>query len=70
MVPLSLSNIGDVNVIRKIVGKDDVRQHLAELGFVVGAQVTVVNKMGENMILSVMESRIALDSTMLSRIMV
>ena len=37
MMPLGMANVGDVNVIEKITGRDEVRQHLAELGFVVGA---------------------------------
>jgi ferrous iron transport protein A len=56
--------------LRKITGKDDVRQHLAELGFVVGESVTVVSQIGGNMILSVKDSRVALDNTMTNRIMV
>lgn len=70
MMPLAMASVGDTNRIRKITGKDEVRQHLAELGFVVGAQVTVVSELGGNMILSVMDSRIALDRTMAMRIMV
>ena len=30
----------------KITGRDEVRQHLAELGFVVGEEVTVVSQLG------------------------
>lgn len=69
-MPLSMAQIGDVNTIRKITGKDEVRRHLAELGFVVGERITVVGKLGQNMILSVKESRIALDCAMVSRILV
>ena len=43
MMPLGMANVGDVNIIKQITGRDDVRQHLAELGFVVGAEVTVVS---------------------------
>ena len=56
--------------IRKITGKDEVRQHLAELGFVVDGTVTVVNEIAGNLILQVKDSRIALDRTMANRIMV
>ena len=70
MMPLGMANVGDVNVIEKITGRDEVRQHLAELGFVVGTQVMVVSEMGGNLILSVKDSRIALDKTMAMRIMV
>ena len=59
-----------MNIIKQINGRDDVRQHLAELGFVPGAEVSVVSELGGNLILSVKESRIALDKTMAMRIMV
>ena len=70
MMPLSMARVGDVNIIRRITGKDEVRQHLAELGFVVGEEITVVSEIGGNMILSVKDSRIALDKSMAMRIMV
>ena len=70
MMPLGMASVGDVNIIKKINGRDDVLQHLAELGFVVGAEVTVVSELGGNLILNVKESRIALDKTMAMRIMV
>ena len=65
-----MANVGDVNIIKQINGRDDVRQHLAGLGFVPGAEVSVVSELGGNLILSVKESRIALDKTMAMRIMV
>lgn len=70
MMPLAMASVGDVNIIRKITGRDEVRQRLAELGFVVGEQVTVVSELGGNLILNVKESRVALDKTMAMRIMV
>ena len=70
MMPLGMANVGDVNIIKQITGRDDVRQHLAELGFVPGAEVSVVSELGGNLILSVKESRIALDKTMAMWIMV
>ncbi len=69
-MPLGMASVGDTNTIVKITGRDEVRQHLAELGFVVGEEVTVVSQMGGNMILSVKDSRVALDKTMAMRIMV
>lgn len=70
MMPLGMASVGDTNIIKRITGQDDVKQHLSELGFVVGAEVTVVNELGGNLILNVKESRIALDKTMAMRIMV
>ena len=70
MMPLGMANVGDVNVIKRITGRDEVRQHLAELGFVVGAEIKVVSDLGGNLILNIKESRVALDKTMAMRIMV
>ena len=70
MMPLTMAKVGDTITIRKVSGKDEVRQHLAELGFVVDSDVTVVSEMGGNIIVQVKDSRIALDKTMANRIMV
>ena len=70
MMPLSMAKTGETVTIRKITGKDEVRQHLAELGFVVDGTVTVVNEIAGNLILQVKDRRIALDRTMANRIMV
>ena len=69
-MPLTMTKAGDTVTIRKITGKDEVRQHLAELGFVVGETVTVVNEIRGNLILQVKEARIALDKTLAMRIIV
>ena len=70
MMPLTLANPGEPVTIRKITGKDEIRQHLAELGFVMDAAVTVVSEMGGNLIVQVKDSRIALDRNMAGRIMI
>ena len=69
-MPLAMANVGDVNIIRKITGRDEVRQHLAELGFVVDESVTVISEMAGNLILQVKDSRVAVDRTMANRIMI
>ena len=70
MMPLTMAKVGETITIRKISGRDEVRQHLAELGFVVDSDVTVVSEMGGNIIVQVKDSRIALDKTMANRIMI
>ena len=70
MMPLTMARPGETVTIRKITGKDDVRQHLAELGFVVDSDVTVVSEIAGNLILQVKDSRVALDKTMANRIMI
>ena len=70
MMPLTMAKTGETVTIRKITGRDEVRQHLAELGFVVDGMGTVVTELGGNLILQVKDSRIALDKTMANRIMI
>ena len=69
MMPLTMAKAGETVTIRKVSGKDEGRQHLPELGFVVDTDVTVVNEIAGNLIVQVKDSRIALDKTMANRIM-
>ena len=69
-MPLTMAKPGETVTIRKITGKDEVRQHLAELGFVVDGSVTVVSEIAGNLILQAKESRIALDRTLANRVMI
>ncbi len=70
MMPLTLAEVGEENIIKKIGGKQEVKAHLENLGFVVGGVVTVVNTMGGNVIVNVKESRIAISKEMAQKIMV
>lgn len=70
MMPLLLANVGEENVIKKIGGSPEVKQHLENLGFVVGGNVTIVNTMGGNLIVNVKETRVAVSREMAQRIMI
>ena len=70
MMPLALANTGEENIVKKIGGSPDVRQHLENLGFVIGASVTVITSLGGNVIVNVKESRVAVSEEMASKIMV
>ena len=70
MMPLSLADIGEKNVIKKIGGSPEVKKHLENLGFVVGGDVTVVTSLGGNVIVNVKESRVAISEEMARKIMV
>ncbi len=52
MMPLTMANPAEESTILKITGKDEVQQHLAEIGFVVGATVNVVSEMAGNVIVT------------------
>ena len=70
MMPLTLAEVGEVNIIRKIGGRPEVRSHLENLGFVAGGAVTVINTIGGNVIVNVKESRIAISKEMEQKIMI
>ncbi len=70
MMPLTLAEVGEVNIIRKIGGRPEVRSHLENLGFVAGGAVTVINTIGGNVIVNVKESRIAISKEMAQKIMI
>lgn len=70
MMPLSMATIGENNSIKKIIGKDETRKFLANLGFVEGETVTVISEFAGNMILSIKDTRVALDKGMTKRIMI
>ena len=65
-----MAKAGETVTIRRITGREEVRQRLAELGFVVDSDVTVISEIAGNLILQVKDSRIALDKSMASRIMI
>lgn len=70
MLPLMIAREGERVTIKGISGKDDIRQHLAELGFVVGAELMIISRVSGNFIIQVKGSRVALDSSMASRIFI
>ena len=70
MLPLAMANIGEENIIKRIGGKPDVKQHLADLGFVVGGSVSIITRLGENVMSNVKESRVASSAEMAQKIMV
>ena len=69
-MPLSMIGEGESATITWIGGKEETRRFLENLGFVVGAIVTVISKTGGNVIVNIKESRVAIGSDMASKIMV
>ena len=69
-MPLTLAAPGQSHVIQKLTGKDETRRFLENLGFLVGETVTVISEINGNVIIKIKESRVALDKSMASRIMV
>ena len=69
-MPLAFADAGEVNIIKKIGGKPEVKQHLENLGYVVGGTVSIVSSIGGNLIVNVKDSRVAISREMASKIMV
>ena len=70
MMPLNYAGEGETNVIKRIGGLPELKQHLADLGFVVGGTVTVISKVGGNVIVNVKDTRIAVSQEMAQKIFV
>ncbi len=69
-MPLAMAEPGVELYIKKIGGRDEVRQHLAQLGFVIGGMVKIISAIGGNIIVQVKESRIAISREMAMKIIV
>ena len=69
-MPLIFADVGEEQIIRKVGGSQEMRQHLADMGFVPGGGVTVVSTIGGNVIVKVKESRVAISREMAQKIMV
>lgn len=70
MMPLNLADVGQVNTICRLGGTPEVKKHLENLGFVVGGTVTIVNRLGGNVIVNVKEARVAISEEMSRKIMI
>ncbi len=70
MMPLTLANTGEENIIKKVGGNPDTRKFLENLGFVAGGTVTVISEISGNVIVNVKDSRVAVSKEMAQKIMV
>ena len=69
-MPLTLANVGEENIIRRVGGGPETKKHLEDMGFVAGGNVTVVSKIGGNVIVNVKEARVAISEEMAGKIMI
>jgi ferrous iron transport protein A len=70
MMPLTVADLNEEVIVRKVGGKPEVRLHLENLGIVPGGTVTLVSVNEGNVIVKVKESRIALNKDMAMKIMI
>ena len=69
-MPLTMASIGEANTIRKVGGNEATKRFLENLGFVAGAEITVVSAIGGNVIVNIKDSRVAINQDMARHIMV
>lgn len=70
MMPLTLADVGKAYTIMRITGKDEVRTHLRNLGFVENGIVSIVSSINGNLIVEVKDCRMAMNESLARRIMV
>ena len=68
-MPLTMASIGETNTIRKVGGNEETKRFLENLGFVAGAEITVVSAIGGNVIVNIKDSRVALNQDLARHIM-
>lgn len=69
-MPLYLVGNGQDVTIRRITGTDKIKKHLENMGFVVGAELLMVNKVDDNVIVKIKGVSIALSHELAKRIFV
>ncbi|EEQ57290.1 FeoA domain protein [Clostridiales bacterium 1_7_47FAA] len=69
-MPLTMAREGEVTSIKRVGGKEEVRRHLENMGFVPGTDVTVVTVNNGNVIVNVKEARVAISREMANKIMI
>lgn len=69
-MPILFASAGSEVKVSKVGGTADVKQHLSELGFITGAPVTIISKIPTGIIVKIKNSRIAIDKSMASKIMI
>ncbi len=70
MMPLTMANTGEENIIKRVGGNPETRKFLENLGFVPGGTVTVISEISGNVIVNVKDSRVAVSKEMASKIMI
>ena len=69
-MPLTMANVGQEYIIKKVGGKEETRKFLESLGFTSGSIVTVVSDIIGNLIVNIKDSRVAINKEMASKILV
>ena len=69
-MPLIYADRNKTQIIKKIGGNPEVKKHLENLGFNVGGEVSIVSSLGDNLIVKIKESRVAISEELAKKIMI
>ena len=70
MISLDFASFQEVNVIKKINGTQEVKEHLQQLGFRVGCRVAIISSTGTDFIISVNDKRIAISKALAKNVLI
>lgn len=69
-MPLTMLTIGEESSVKRVTGDDKTKRFLEHLGIMAGEKISIVSEITGNIIVSVRDSRIALDRNVAKRILV
>lgn len=69
-LPLAMAGEDEVVTVTSVRGDAELKQHLAELGFVEGSEVKIISRANGDVIVSVKGARLGLNRAMASHVMV
>ena len=69
-MPLLLAQPGELNKIMAVRGGGETKRFLESMGFVEGAEITVVSEFDGHLIVNVKDARVALSKVMAGKIMI
>lgn len=69
-MPITLFKSGDSVKVVRIGGTAEVKKHLSDLGFVPGAAIEIIQSNSGNMIVKLLDSKLALTRDMAEKIFV
>lgn len=69
-MPLAMMNIGETKIVSEFKGKEEMKRHLQDLGFVKGQEVKVIGDNPSGMVILVKGTRIALNRGLATKIIV
>ncbi|MBN7772597.1 FeoA family protein [Clostridium aminobutyricum] len=69
-MPLLLGEPGTVYTVRRVSGNEKDRHYLESLGFIVGAEVTIISKFSGYVLVNIKGARIGISGHMAKRIII